>query len=145
MALQMDSVPKAETRGGDLPVGFIGVVSPMNASGLAPFSYLGVAYRRGLVLASAAVYQISFGRQQQRMVERLLATPYATVTGGQTRCYDTAAITRAVLRRQFGTGFRVVLGLAGGSETRLIVQQARVPEIRRVLADVVGERFSDES
>src|SRR5690606_8211487 len=55
--------------------GFIGVVSPMTSLGFAPFSYLGVVHPEGLALTSAAYYQVTVTRQQERIVERLLATP----------------------------------------------------------------------
>jgi hypothetical protein len=145
-----ESPPTSDTaetnKASDTPVGFIGVVSPMTTLGLAPFSYLGLVYPKGLVLSSAALYQVTFSRQQERIVEELMATSFDDLTGsGKAHVYDWAHIEEAELRRQFAVGYRIDFTMRGRSSTRLIVQQRRVEEIRRCLGALLDDRWVDET
>lgn len=129
-----------------MPVGFIGVVSPMTTLGLAPFSYLGVVYREGLVLSSAALYQVTFTRQQERIVEDLMASPFDEMSARENvHVYPSAEIDGVELRRQFAAGYRLHLIRPNREITRLIVQGRRVDEIRRVLPLMAGDRWVDTS
>jgi hypothetical protein len=125
---------------------FIGVVSPMTGLGLAPFSYLGLVFERGIVLTSAALYQVTFSRQQERIVAGLMASSFDDLAGrDRVRVYDRPHIERATLTRQFGSGYRLNLDLRGGTSSRLIVQSRRVEEIRRTLPILMGDAWTDDA
>jgi hypothetical protein len=113
---------------------------------LAPFSYLGVVGPEGLVLSSAALYQVTFSRQQQRIVDDLLATPHdELVARDDVRVYAWDDVERVELVRQFAVGYRLHLTMQDGSTTRLIVQQRRVDAIRRSLSAWLGDRWVDDT
>jgi hypothetical protein len=125
---------------------YIGVVSPMTGLGLAPFSYLGLVFDRGIVLTSAALYQVTFSRQQERIVAELLSSDFDELAGRErVRVYDRPHIERARLARQFASGYRLNLALGGGTAARLIVQSRRVDEIRRTLPVVMGDAWTDDA
>jgi hypothetical protein len=143
------TVPTGETgtgTGGEPPLGFVGVVSPMTSLGLAPFSYLGLVYPSGIVLTSAALYQVTFSRQQERIVADLLERTFDDVSRSErVRVYDRPHIEQATLTRQFATGCRLNLAIRGGAPARLIVQSNRVDEIRRLLPLLMGDAWTDET
>lgn len=144
VALDRERTTAGATDRADRPLGFIGVVSPMTNLGLAPFSYLGVVYREGLALSSAALYQVTFSRQQERIVDDLLEMPLAEARAWpKVRFYERNQIERAELCRQFATGYRLDLTMRGGTTTRLIVQARRLDDIRRWLPEVTGAAWSD--
>lgn len=127
-------------------VGFIGVVSPMTSLGFAPFSYLGLVHPEGLVLSSAAYYQVTFTRQQERIVEELLATPYDQLSRRRNvLLYPRHRIEGAELTRQFLVGYRLDLRMRGGRTTRLVLQQRRIDEVRHHLPTLVGDTWTDLS
>jgi hypothetical protein len=137
--------------GSSRPQGFIGVLAPMSSLGFAPFAGLGLVYDEGLVLVSAAVYQISFSFQQKRIIERLLQMPYEEAARSDSaRVYTRRQIVSARLERTLGLGNRLVLQLAGcdGSgprEVALIAQRGDLDRIRRHLPALVGDAFDDDN
>jgi hypothetical protein len=133
-----------------LPLGFVGVLAPMNSLGFAPFAGLGLVYEGALVLTPAAAYQISFSFQQERIVRELLDTPFSEATAVEgARTYHASAITDARLVRHAVLGHRLVLtmeGEAGGptAEVRFIVQRGDLDRLRRRLVQLLDGRFVDE-
>ncbi len=87
---------------------------------------------------------MTFSRQQERIVDDLLATPYEELAARRdVRVYLWDDVEQAELVRQFAVGHRLHLTRRDGSTTRLIVQPRRVDAIRRILSARLGDRWVD--
>jgi hypothetical protein len=124
---------------GILPVGYLGIVAPLDALGFALNTYLGVVYDEVIALVPAQALVFSF--QQRRAATQARAMPY-----------DVAAARRGVLVVRLDdieeaelvrpvTGFRLRMTMRDGREQRWILQHGHLQETRAVLRSLLGRRF----
>jgi hypothetical protein len=124
-----------------LPLGSLGIVAPMDSLGFALNTFIGVVYDEVVALLPAQALVFSF--QQRRAGDDARRLPYdraASRSGVQVIRFDD--IVSAELVKPV-TGHRLVVELAGGRSVRWILQAGSVDEARALLADRLGDRFTD--
>ncbi len=126
-----------------LPVGYLGIVAPMNSLGFALNPGLGVVYDEVIALLPAQTLIFSF--QQRRAAEEARRLPYDEAAGTDgVRVIRLADIASVELVKPF-TGHRLLLEMTGGDHQRWILQNGDIDEVRAVFSKLLGDRFTDSS
>ena len=126
-----------------LPIGYLGIVAPMNSLGFALHPALALMYDEALVLLPAETLVFTF--QQKKAADEALQLPYDQVAGRQGASihrldqFERVELIRPVLQ------YRLLVSLVGEEEQRWIIQKGDIPEIQRVLSETLGDRFVDDT
>jgi hypothetical protein len=126
-----------------LPVGSLGLVAPMSSLGFALNPGLAMVYDEVIILLPAQTMVFTF--QQRRAVEAARELPYDEAAGrGKVKVFRLTDLASVELVKPF-TGYRLAITTTNGEELRWIMQKTIIDEVRSVLADVLGDRFTDSS
>jgi hypothetical protein len=126
-----------------LPLGYLGIVAPMNSLGFALNPGIGLVYDEVIALLPAQALVFTF--QQHRAADEARRMPYDEAAAREgVRVIRLSDIEKAELVKPF-TGHRLMVTLAGDGTQRWILQHTDLDELRQVLGKVLGDRFVDSA
>ena len=129
--------------GSRLPLGYLGIVAPMNSLGFAPNPGLGLVYDGAFLLLPAQ--QLVLSVQRRRAADEAQELPFdEAVARKGVRVHTADEIVSADLTRPF-TGHRLIIEFTDGASTRYILQKENVDAVRRSFAALLGDRFHDST
>lgn len=124
-----------------LPLGYLGIVAPMNSLGFAPNPGLGLVYDGAFVLLPAQ--QLVFSVQRRKAAEEVQDLPYEEALARRSvRVHSVDEMSMAELTRPF-TGHRLTINFVDGTSTRYILQKESVDDVKRCFDALLGDRFRD--
>ncbi len=133
----------SDLAGSRLPLGYLGIVAPMNSLGFAPNPGLGLVYEGAFVLLPAQ--QLVLSVQRRRAADEVRELPFEeAVTRKNVRIHLADEMVGAELTRPF-TGHRLTVDFRDGTSTRYILQKENVDDVRRSFSVLLDDRFRDST